>query len=305
MVRDERAQLLLVAAITVAVFIVSFSVVFNGVIFTEQRTGGDADIAASGAEQFSYEVRETTANLLVRVNHATVYGGGGLPDAHDAARTNIQSNYGPILASSYGASSPVAVNVTYDETNSTLGSRVVQRSDGGSTTSANVAGRAVGWFTLNVNASETDGFTVSVENQTETVTYDIERNSHGPGLNVTVSGDVSQPAVTCEQTGDRVLIDLVAGTAFGDDCEFPSFRDELVGPYDVTFEDENDASLRYELVVNGTGTGVSAPDCTGASGRDVPCRSDAVWVAHVETQYDRARVSYQDTQNVSVYGGGV
>ncbi|ELZ85770.1 hypothetical protein C453_08143 [Haloferax elongans ATCC BAA-1513] len=303
MVTDERGQLLLVAAITVAVFIVSFSVVFNSVVFTEQRTGGDADVAASGATLFNHEVRETTSELLIRINHASVYNDSSA--IHDAVQNNT-SRYNVLLAESYGDSSPVSVNVTYDEVNSTLGSRVVQRSDGSIDPTSSVTDRAIGWFTLNVNASETESFEVTVDNQSNSLTYDIERNSRGPGLNITTSGYAPQPTVTCQQTGDRVLFDLVSGSTFRGNCTFPSFQEELTGPYDVTFDGGTDeTSLRYELVVNGTGTGVGASDCSVVGDPTIPCRSDAVWTAHVVTEYDRSRVSYERAQNVSVYGGGV
>ena len=301
--RHDRAQLLLVAAVAMAVVIVSFSVVFNGVLFTEQRTAGDADVTASGAELFNHEVRETTAELLIRVNHAGVYNdANGLPNVHDAVAENLTTRYGVLLSESYAASSPASVSVAYDAPNSTVGSRVVQRDD--SSASLSVTDRKIGWFTLNVNASETESFDVDVAGQSDSVTYTIERNSRGPGLNITTTGDVPTSTVTCEQTGDRVLFNLADGTAFGDDdCSYPSIGESLSGPYAVGFVGGGDASLRYEIVLNESIAGV--PNCSPASATDAPCQSDAVWVAHVVTEYDRARVDYRRSQNVSIYGGGI
>jgi hypothetical protein len=309
----ERAQMILLGAITLAVLVVAVTVVVNSLTVT--RTAGPTQAAPQidEAREFGFESRKGTRSLVVRLNHR--HRNQTAPELAALVDENV-TVYGRLLAESYASSHAEYVNLTYNNDSSAFGRRIVQTADDNVTDASGHDGwrigvvdeyRRIGWFTLNVNVENTSRSPsrIVVRNGSERITYHINRTGGGR-LNVT--SDLSYAGnVTgiCEPSRQRVLLDLVDGTSFSGECSFNG-TSVLTGPYTVVVEDGDNLVGKYELVYNeslpaSSGTYEECEDSSGAPATD-PCTTPVVWVANVTTTFDSSEMDYTNDYNVSIYG---
>lgn len=311
MVRSQRAQLILVGSIAIAIVLIGLTIVLNSAVFTENVAGGSSPTVTDEVTQFDREAVRNVRSLTVRINHASVYAGTGAGEAAiDADVGENVSTYSRLMAQSYADTGSVYVNVTYEGTE-TFGNRIVQPEDGDF--SSNPGGTSwtpvddpflLGRFVMNVdvtnsttgepfflNITDSDGSTLNVSMQ-KTTEGELDLNSSIDG------GNVSE--TTCTPKNGRVLLDVVHGTAYTGDCSFNS-TGYLEEPY-TRLHFENGGKLRgkYDLVMNRSDPASlsGVPNC--ASVND-PCRSVAVWSVNVTTRYDRGSFSFERNHNVTVY----
>jgi hypothetical protein len=96
-------------------------------------------------------------------------------------------------------------------------------------------------------------------------------------------------------------------------CSFVPGIAQLDGPYTVRFENPDNAVGGFSVVTDvdplatwdaGVTDPNSLPACDDpAAGPGDPCNTYAVWNATVTTEYYTDRLSYSNTQNVTVYEG--
>jgi hypothetical protein len=317
---SDRAQLLLVGAIGVAFIIVGMAVVVNSMVLSGVGESSEAVTAGGDVERLNHEVRRDTRSLVIHTNHYEVYEDASGLNA--SLRSNV-TEYSRLLGSTYARSGGAFVDVSFVGRNRT-GTRIVQSTDaeftgtGGQTdhtllgpTPPNTVGVGspgpLGWFVMNVNASETSDRTkgwftvVVVGDDGERLELSMNQNATGEGVSsaLDVESDVSTTPgadgnVTCISTGDRVLIDVVAGRCVNDPTKRFRTVDSLASPYRVRFANGSDAVGKYALVTNRTTT----PNC--ASG-DAPCRAPAAWSVDVSVTYRTEQVAYRNVQPVTVY----
>jgi hypothetical protein len=319
----ERAQLILIGAITLAVIVVSLTVLVNSLFVTE--TSGTRDVTAGidDAGEFERNSREATMSLVLRTNHR--HRNATATELADIIERNVTA-YGQLVAESRVASSGSYVALTYHNDSSLFGSRVVQAADGAITsypTSApdpaagqrsdwvvgdTATQRDIGWFTMNLDVDSTSEspLRITATNATgEWVSFDINQTTAGSGVNLAVRSNVSHAGNTtavCDPSRDRVLLDLVSGSAFSSDCEFNGTA-AVEPPYTVEVENGDNAVGKYELVYNDS-TGSSAyGECGPGLPTDQPCASPAVWQVNVTATFAADSVEYRTEYNASVYGG--
>jgi len=106
--RDDRAQLILIGAITLAFIILGVVVVFNGVLYTETLSSGGTSQSASNADAVELEVEQGVGCLLVRVEN-------------DSSSLNLQNNVKKNITTFNNAyqnktvnSTPAVVNISVD-----------------------------------------------------------------------------------------------------------------------------------------------------------------------------------------------
>lgn len=302
----DRAQLILIGSLAIAVVLIGLTILLNSVIFTENVAESDAIQVTGDVDEFLTETRHSTQDLALRVNHAQEY------DSLSQLEGNMQrnfTNYSRVLGETHADTGSVYVNVTYDGAPS-VGRRVAQTSDGefeknGSDTwSVYGAGsKYVGWFAMNVdvdNVSESQHFALRVTNESGSTLAITMKQSGGDLLvNSTIDGNhVSN--TSCVPADTRVYVDVLGGQALTGSCSFNT-TDFLAQPYtDIRFVNGSAAYGQYAIVVNNDDN-LEVASCPVA---DEPCQAPAIWEATISMKYETGDVAYHSTQDVNIYREG-
>lgn len=312
-----RAQLILIGAIALAVVIIGLTVVVNSVYVTQVDSISEASPQIDEAREFEYESNKGTRSLVMRLNHRnrTL-----TADELAAVVSDNVTAYSHLMAESYASSRGSYASLTYNNGGSAFGSRVVQAEDNIFTSkTANQSKwyvgqsgvyRKMGWFSLNVdvqNSSEAPTY-LNVSSRSEWVNYSINRTTDS-GTKLRIHSNVSNAGNTtalCDPSRDRVLLDVVQGDAFTDDCTFNGTA-EIDPPYTVRYVHGDNLVGKYELVYNESVSSTSRyPVCNSGPGdsiepADEPCSAPAVWIANVSTRFAGSELDYANSFNVSVY----
>ena len=192
----------------------------------------------------------------------------------------------------------------------------------------------VGWFVINFNLTAMERapgqpFRVTVNRTNGTApdvrtTYEFRRNASGSSvvsINVTTTGPENATDVICNPRGERSVVNLKHGVTFTGGCEFgPSLAEQRDhGPIRyVQFNNTGAATPgqqprtagAFSIVTNQTNASATNWGANGlaacsalATGAAEPCNTHVVWNATVRTGFYTDRVSYTNTQNVTVYEG--
>lgn len=328
----DRAQLILVGSVTLALIIVGLTVVLNTILFTDTVTTAVTTQGSDDAVEFDANARRDVSSIVLRLNHRHQ----NESEAHleTAIRRNL-TNYSRLVAESYAVDRPVFVNVSYE--NASFGQRFVQSSDDNFTSPGyaspggdepdwtpvdpdeSSAGTDVGWMVANldvVNTSE-DPVTITVENDSRYARIMIERDDGSGVPKVSIdternfAGSTNTTGEECTSVGGRVLVDVLRGSSFTGDCQFNATQG-LEPPFTtVTIEDGDRASGKLSIVVNESrseldaftvgGTDYDYEECDPVVDRTDPCQAPAVWRTNVTVSYGARTIDYQRTHNVSVY----
>jgi hypothetical protein len=310
MVTRNRAQLILVAGIGIALIVVGMAVVVNTVLFTESVRTSETTTKLGEADEFNYQTRRTVRSIGLRVNHRS--------RNHTSAEigTWVQDNisrWSRLSAESAVTATPTVRNVTYNVSESTNGTRIVQTGDGtfespGSNNNwepLSHDNHRVGWFVMNLNMSEIDigeRFHANASNkQGDYVNVTLNKTSQSDiSINTSLNNGDSADT-TCLSEGNRVLLNLHTGQSFSDDsCVFNGTA-ELTNVSRVHLENGDKAFGKYSLVTNQSAASIQ--DCTTSVPQSEPCNTSVVWKANITTSIVSEGFSYRDRQNVTVYGG--
>ena len=298
--RDEdRAQIILITGLTLAVLFVAVVLLLNTVIYTENLATRGADAGGAEAIEFRDGVTEDLAGILDR-EHRTRSGGAGVASEF----TDSAAAYGDTVAD-LRLRDGVIADVTVTETEP--GHFIAQNeTDGGPRNMTAPNGTTANWtvvndtertrnFRLTVNSSSLSGsedgaFAVVADGADEDWSVTLSNDSAG-AIDVRVANaTVDTPPRTFSHAGDTVTIDLTAGTVAGE--RFP----ELVwaggvqngsAPYDIRYENGDEATGTYSLVVDGDGG-------SRLDGSSRPYVVDGVYSAEVEIRHRTPELTYAD-----------
>lgn len=306
----DRAQLILVGSLLVALVIIGLALVLNAVIFTESIDSTATTADATAATEFDDTVTRDTRSLLVRVNHGGVYADNASLDA--AIRANY-SAYSGLLTETYASGRGAVADTVYNGA-TVNGSRTIQTTDGAFTQDGTGSGqddwslvsasnkRALGWFVVNLNASEMSQTPVAFElvgSSGETRRIEIRQNTSSDSrvdVETELLGTSDTSRDVCTASRERVLLDMLEGEAVVGNCRFDT-TEGLTGPYAVRVVDGDEARGTYELVTKAAGNG-ALPNCPVASG---PCTARVVWQANVTTVYESSTIEYHRTGTITIY----
>ncbi|NHN66172.1 hypothetical protein G9463_23515 [Haloarcula sp. JP-Z28] len=303
----DRAQLLFVGAIALAFLIVGIAVVVNTTLFVENTQAGMAGSQTQSPVAIDNEVTNSLRTVTLRVNHRTL--------DHSATELGAYANnnvtrLGTALGESYAASSSLSVSVRYRNDSSKFGSRVVQAGDStfenGSpnwTPVSSGSQRELGWFVVNLNASESQSgtFHANVTNETNSVNLTIDKVSDS-NFSVRTSGPTGSASQFCTPRRGRLFLDLHRGQSVTDDsCRFNG-TDELDTVSRVKFTNGDNAVGKYAIVTNSSSA--SFPECE-LTPRTDPCHAPVVWAANATVSVVGSDVQYESEKNVTIYPSGV
>ncbi len=332
--RTDRAQLLLVGSLAIAVVVIGLAVVVNSVLLTENVARSESVGVADEATGFDAEAVRNTREIVLRLNHRSRL--RTKPEIASRINNSLR-NYSQLLAQTAVRDKGARVDIEYADGKSTWGQRVVQVTDDGfvspaSTNSSDwrpvVNDRSVGAdnadigrfvVNMNVTRSATNPLVVTVTNESTgySTRIRVKKESNDSVLVDTVRNYAPDPPETnCSPTRDRLLFELKTGSAFNAECSFGGIVNmsdssrTLQPPYGVQVENGASVLGKFSIVLNRSVeyaddlslTDFAYDDCPPpAPPGDDPCAAPAVWIANATVTYQSDRIDYRREHNVSIY----
>lgn len=309
----DRAQLILVGGLVIAVGLVGLAIILNSGIYTH-NLASRADPTASEAVGHAAVVRDSTAGLVefaVR-NH---------PDDTSSQVQNVTAGVSNVsdLHVRGSASRAVLTNATVATTFD--GTTVNQTGDRNFTNASHdpdwevaVDADGVRDFRMDVKRAylndqdgialgilAADTFNVTFEPTTgDTWKVSVYRDSGvGSGTtNVTVTNTTSSRTFgpCTDSTGSRTEIDITGATVGGEHCAALERLGDLSRPYDVAFSSAENINGSYSLVVNTTNVD---PDNVDAAGNPGPSDLKTLYSVRLDLRFQSQRVDYATTITVA------
>jgi len=304
---SDRAQLVLVGSIAVAFIIIGLVVVFNTVLFTDNLAARASVEEVEDASELQQHVDREAPELVRHVENGTETN----DVLHDNVDENVSTTYNRLLAETHADTGTVYVNVTYNASASTNGTRVVQddETDFENASSAQDwspvnSPRNVSEFVMEVNSSLdnilNDNFTATVQNGTgETISLEMTSATNELTLKQYRNGGL-QTTCTVTTTDETAIVNVSDGVVIGDTtCSFDSL-DILDGPYTISYENGTQMEGNYSFLVNGTIDASADSRYEGRNGPDTPYVNHVLLEAGVEIYYQSRTVTYESNQTVTV-----
>ncbi|ELZ44747.1 hypothetical protein C463_07322 [Halorubrum californiense DSM 19288] len=295
--RDEdRAQIILITGLTLAVLFVAVVLLLNTVIYTENLATRGADAGGAEAIEFRDGAVEDLEGIMSR-EHRNVSDGNARNGFNASART-----YARAVADFRARDGVIAdVNVTrldpgyfvyQNETDAGLRNMTDRNGADGWTVAAGVNRTRDYRLTLNstsLSDDVDDAFTVVADGPDGNWSLTVSNGTAG-AINVTVnngSGDVPR---TFSHTGANVTVDLTAGTV-GDE-RFPHLdwaeNVENDGEYAIRYRNGDRATGTYEFVVE------DADESTSTNVSSRPYVVEGVYGVKVEILHRTPELMYRD-----------
>jgi len=319
---DRRGQLILVGAIVIALLVVGITIIVNTVLFVENTSTDQSTTKLRQAAQVEGELRDAIRATTFRVNHRTR--NHSTSELRRATERNV-TRLTRTMDQQYLASQSLSVSVSVNGTDN--GTRLVQAADGdfthpNPTVNTNwhpvkpggPSSPRLGWFVLNLNATEptTGTFEAEVRNESnESVSVEVERinaSAYEIRSDVDTGGDTT---VTCGTRGNRLVLNMRDGSSPTDDtCTFNGTA-EIANASTVEFANASQAYGKYAVVIDdryasGPSSPASVQSCDSPTNPPLsePCDTPVVWAVQFETDIASESVSRTGEHNVTVYPGG-
>lgn len=309
--RDDRAQLMLVAALALAVLFVSLALLLNTVIYTgnlaTRSVGGDSD-AVAGYRTAAVDTADTS------LKHANVHNNSDYPELETTFDTAVRDWDDATSRHRAVAGTATELNVTSKTRGTRLRQDNFSRSfeNKSSNESWSVAEDIGGYrdFRMTVDRSTLTSIDGDEDNGTSldaanvfhlTVETDASEEytafvGETDSSNVTVSvfGPSGHRATCTAPASDgNATIDVSNGTVGGNDCEALTFEDDVDGEVTLRYGDGDDVAGTYSLVVD-TPYSEYEEDFVNA-GNGSPYRTHALFDAELELVYRTPSTHYEST----------
>ena len=311
----DRGQIVLVAALVLALAFVALAIVVNSAIFTENLATRSEVPGSADALEYRHEVAQSVGALVTHVN---------MNESEDPTAVSDMQNHvsdigvqGGIQQSSLGR----VVNVSHASQED--GDLIAQTDFRRNFTSAST-GWETEWqlagsvsktrnvqFSLNLTNDPlvdagSDGFRMYVEDTSTgdfwNMTVDSDTLSND-NINVRIDSPAAGSSQVCERddVGDNVSIDLSRGTVAGEPCPALSrlsdgtemwFANNL-NTYDIHFQQADEIEGTFSMVVEDGTANPTGDLATGYSDIDPYVVDDALYSLTVEYTYNTPSVVYE------------
>jgi hypothetical protein len=317
----DRAQLILVTGLAVAVTLVALVLLLNTVIYTQNLATRGAGVEDGEAIGFRQEVVQGVGDVIDAENREEYDNRTKVEDNVTAGVTRFDA-----LLSKYYAESVTVADVeeaTVTSENMTNGTLLRQTNSSRDFSSAG-NDEAVDW-TLAEGAG--DGSEPGVRDFQMTVSQEnlTDANSPPAGFSVLLAGDSgnvwrayvyddggitvavkngSEGSATavCSVSGPEATIDFTAGTINGSACPELAWATGISTPYDVEFRSGDEATGTYDLTVatpDGTTTDVKTDNFAEPGDEDSPRWAYAVYAAEFEIHFETPNLVFHTTLRVA------
>lgn len=323
-VSRDRAQLMVVGAIALAVALVAVGLVLNFSIYTENLATREGNSGASSVVHEQQAAVDGVGRAIEYVNtHYAAASDHNKTEINETLQQHVADLNGSLAK--IGAVSGGSVQVTH--VRPYLGVRLADQNQSRAYLSKSDAenwklvddANEVGRFTMRLDRSsltDVNGLSLSLDlntgiyhvnvtdaNNNKWTTYVYRDSSTGYAYLVTDSGNVLDELgdilYTCKSTKENLTIDFTEGTFGGTDCpELRYFANDVAQPYDVKFGEGDDATGTYEILLNSTSSHVSS-NFNDPSVDESPYAHNATFTADVTFQYIGNDVRYRDQRTIS------
>lgn len=313
----DRAQLLLVAGLVIAVTFVALALTLNTVIYTENLATRSSDVAGGDDSiRFLDATEDGIAGILDRANR-------NHNESHAAVRDNVTADV-DAWRNTTGRSFAINGIVTnVSNRNLTNGTRMLQTDGSRDFTAADGSSN----WTLASNASATRQFRLNVTNASLAFSTNatvgigndvfhihindqsssrwrvfLYRDTTTGTFNVTVQNDtgalVPRKSGPCSTTGEHVFVNVTAATVGGEECSALSFVSDLQGPYAITYNEteptlgDPTANGTYHLIVDNGSVARSPGSRFNDAPGDSPWADAAVYAIEYDAVYQTSRLRY-------------
>ena len=293
----SRGQIILIAALGIAVTLVALAMITNTAIYTENLATRDT-VSGQEVVAFQQSMESGASGLLALANR---YNATNHTTIRSQFETDVESlrNGTEIASASFGDLSTVSIIET------TNGARIAQNETGNFTD----ANGAENWtlatgieqtrrFQMNVTTSSvnaSDPFTVTIENDTAEWTAKIS-HTESDTVDVIVSDGNTTCAVDTTDT-ESVVVDLSEGRIAENQCELPVFASDLSGPYNISFENASNAEGRYVLFVDRTSTDIDGEPYSGPAAG--PSLQPAIYDATLRVSVQQPDLTYESNVTIA------
>lgn len=307
----DRAQLLLVGGLVIAVGLVGLAIVLNSGIYTH-NLASRADPTASEAAGHAVVVRDSTAGLVeFAVRHhpddTSAQVQNVTPGVENVSELHARGSAGHAVLTN----ATVATTVNGSTVNQT-GDRNFTDRDGDADWRVADDAHGVRKFRMDVNRSyltdeggllplplSSTVFNVTfVPNLGSDVVVSVYRDGTTTVVTVTDEGSGRSFGPCTDATGSRTEIDLTGATVAGEHCGALERLGDLSRPYDVRFDNADSVNGSYSLVANTTMTNLGD---VGSPGDPGPSGLQTLYGVWVEVRFQSQRVDY--AANVTVAPG--
>lgn len=256
---EDRGQLILVGGLALAVTFVALALVLNTAIYTENLATRGSDLAGGAAAiEFTDAAVDGIGEALDPINYHH-------NDSHETLASNVTSTVTDWseIAGQHAAFNGQSANVSVAAI--TNGTRIEQTNQSRTfeNTSSDASWTLVGEvehtreFRLNVSddkLQEVDGddaFNVTVTDGTTTWWFNVTKND------VYVdNGSIAK----CSISGSSTWINVTDGQVNEQDCVGLQFAEDVSTPYRIEFENGDEASGTYTLIVDNSSLAESPTD---------------------------------------------
>ncbi|TKX71615.1 hypothetical protein EXE45_00920 [Halorubrum sp. SP9] len=300
---EDRAQIILITGLTLAVLFVAVVLLLNTVIYTQNLATRGADAGGAEAIEFREGVVDDLAGIMYR-EHRNRSSPDGVVDDFAASAATYARTVGDLRARD-GVIADVSVNRSTVET----GYFVAQNeSDTGFRNMTSPGGSATDWtvvsgvnrtrnYRLTVDSATLsddagDAFTIVADGAGENWSVTLS-NGSADAIDVRVRNATSDPPPkTFSHEGGNVTIDLTAGTVAGQQLPGPVWAggvqsdDEPYDAYDIRYENGDNATGTYSFVVD---SGTSTLD-----GSSRPYVVEGIYSVEVEVLHRTPELTYRD-----------
>lgn len=309
----DRAQLLLVGALAIAVAMVALSLLLNSAIFAQNLATQDIDTGSHDAVQYRNTSVEAIKAIVDDETDEEYTGAGGTTGQHKVSKNVTRSikRYANLSRrASLSETRYATINEsTLSATNGTLLRQTDQNpfesdgSDGNWTLSEGVSN--IRRFSLVVESIEAtshppngDAFNVTLAGNSgggDQWSVYIYQNGGTPTVSVKNGSDPVTTDVCSPGASTPVTVNLTAGTVNGQSCPPLSFAEGTSSPHNINFTNGTNAEGTYNLTVDTT-TGITGFNPVG-SGQ--PYEVPAVYSVEADVLYETPRLRYNDTVRVA------
>lgn len=304
-VSRDRAQILLVTALGLAILFVTLALIVNTVIYTENLATRSSNIGG-GSEAIRHidAVREGIGGAIAYAN-----------THNDSSKQTVYSNL-TVAVSDWSDLTARVQAVNGVGTNLTLvaavnGTRIVQED-----ASRNFTNRTFGSanWTVVEEVNGTRKFRINVTDETvlesagsgDVFAVNVTDGSGYWRLNVTRDGstevhirNASGISVTCAASTAQPWINVTDGTVAGEECDGLQFAEGVSTPYTVSFENGGSIVGTYTLIVDNETLADSPLPHLNSKGSGSPYATYAVYSADINVYFQTPRLFLNTTIRVA------
>lgn len=304
--RRDRAQLILVGAVVIAIALIGMATVFNSIVLTASLAPQGAKTSTSDASMYRQAAQQDLQQLFDRVANDSAY-------PTEPALASNATRYSHRLAEVAANDGPRYVNVSLNGTTSATRSRIVQhnskqiRNRAGDknwtinpSTPTNVTELQIKLQLSQTSATTSQPFYVEVENSTTGDWWNLTVYSNPPDQTTFTTRNNAGPLTTCN-LGDTgvAVINLTSVSGPSTTCPGIDFATGVDPPYAISITRGNKVEGSYQIT---TDTTLSSSNYYSSPTQGDPYLVDVVKTARFDFVYRDNRLAYRTQLRVEAEG---